>query len=86
MVCLPWCPSALAAMDLPTTCNRVLMDSSTALETLAEMEACVRKLMDPELHAEMSAASRKISHAGQARAHGSALLAMIRALDFGARA
>lgn len=56
------------------------------LGDVAEMEACVRKLMDPELLAEMSAASRQMSHAGQARAHQSALLAMIRALDFGASA
>ena len=56
------------------------------LGNVAEMEACVRKLMDPELHVEMSAASRQISRAGQARAHKSALLALIRALDFGAPA
>lgn len=55
-----------------------------SLGNVAEMEACVRKLMDPALHAEMSAASTRISRASQARAHGGALQAMIRTMDFGA--
>ena len=56
------------------------------LGDVADMEACVRKLMDPTLRGEMSAASARIAHASQARAHGGALQAMIRTMDLGAHA
>ena len=49
------------------------------LGDLAEMEQCVRRLMEGDLRNQMSGASVRIAHAGQARAHGGALQALMRA-------
>lgn len=56
------------------------------LGDVGDMEASVRKLMDPALREEMSAASARIARGSQARAHGGAVQAMIRTMDLGARA
>ena len=49
------------------------------------MEAFVTRLSDPGLRARMGAASTRIAHAGQARAHGTALQAMMLAMGLGER-
>ena len=51
-----------------------------ALGDLEDMELCVNRLNDRDLRDQMSKASTQIAHANQARAHGGALMAMMRAM------